>query len=92
MRPSTLGLWMAMAAIDPWDDNRADWRAAEIAAATLVAQGVKKKSGEDVTARDFMRFHTLQEDPDRAEADRQRELHAQIRTVLMNASGHKATQ
>lgn len=61
MRPSTLAAWTAMYAIDPWDDNRADLRAAQIAAAVYGAAGCKKESGDAFIAADFMPYHEVQQ-------------------------------
>jgi len=92
MRPSTLGLWLAMYAIDPWDDNRADLRAGEIAAAVVNVQGGKKQDGTHFLARDFMPYADGQIDQEQVAIERERVLAAHVRAAFMNASGHKANK
>lgn len=90
MRPSTLGMWMALSVIDPWDDNRADLRAGQIAAAAVNAQGATKRDGEPFVPRDFMFYHDVQIDQEELAERQERERVARVRSVLMNVSGHKA--
>jgi hypothetical protein len=90
MRPSTLGMWMALSVIDPWDDNRADLRAGQIAAAAVNAQGATKRDGEPFVPIDFMVYHDAQIDQDALAEQREIKLAAKIRETLMNLSGHKA--
>lgn len=90
MHPRTLGLWRAVHRIDPWDENRADWRAAEIAAATVAAQGATKRDGSHFTPEDFAPYLKLQMDPEelrRLEIEREE---AALMEFLANASGHQA--
>lgn len=90
MHPRTLGLWRALWVIDPQDENRADWRAGEIAAAVLKSQGAKKSDGTYFTPADFVPYVDAQEDP---EERRRRELEreeAQLIAYLERVSGHQA--
>lgn len=79
-----------MDAIDPWDENRADLRAAEIAAATVNAQGCKKSGGGQFKPEDFLLYTKLQQDPEAIERARQADISAKFRAALMNVDGHKA--
>lgn len=83
---------MALYAIDPWDENRADLRAGEIAAAATNAAGAKKFDGSDFVPADFMPYAKLQRDPDELAAERNAQVSAALRTWLMNNSGHKAEE
>lgn len=85
MRPSTLRRWLALYAIDPWDENRADLRAGVIAAAGMEAQGAKKLDGSRFVPSDFTPYAAAQVDPEQEQAA----LSARLRAALMNASGHK---
>jgi len=55
MRRSELALWLALWQRDPWGEQRADLRAANIALVSATA-GLKKKSGEKWEIWDFMPF------------------------------------
>lgn len=92
MRGSVLNRWMAIAAIDPWDENRGDLRAGEIAAATANSQGAKKSSGEHFAPEDFMRFHWAQLDPDELQRQQDEQVSTQLKEWLMNNSGHVASK
>jgi hypothetical protein len=76
MRPAVWTQWQMLHEIDPWDENRADRRAGEIAAATLNAQGAKKTTGEQFTPADFMDYSKLQTDPEDAHKQLSRSLRA----------------
>lgn len=80
MSPRTLGLYAAKWAIDPEDENRADLRAGEIAAAVVSAAGAKKDDGSHFTPEDFAPYLRAQIDPDelacRNEAEREAQLMA----------------
>lgn len=90
MRESTLALWMALAEIDPWDENRADLRAGVLTAATVNAQGAKKWDGSHFSPPDFMRYHELQQDPDELARQRDAEVAEAFRQWLLAHSGHRA--
>lgn len=92
MRASTLTRWAALAEIDPWDDNRADLRAGEVAAASVNVQGAKKWDGAPFAPEDFMRYHVLQQDPDELERQHDAEVSAALRQWLLSNSGHVATK
>lgn len=64
MSPRTLGLYAAKWAIDPEDENRADLRAGEIAAAVVNAAGAKKDDGTHFTPNDFAPYLRAQIDPE----------------------------
>lgn len=64
MSTRTLGLWAAKWQIDPEDDNRADWRAAEIAAAVVNCAGAKKDDGTRFVPEDFTPYVQAQTDPE----------------------------
>lgn len=80
MSPRTLGLYAAKWAIDPEDENRADLRAGEIAAAVVNAAGAKKDDGSHFTPEDFTPYLRAQVDPDelarRVEAENEARLMA----------------
>lgn len=85
-----LGLWAAKWEIDPEDANRADWRAAEIAAAVVNVAGAKKEDGSYFGPSDFVPYIDKQIDP---EERRRREIEsdeAQLMAFFDRASGHKA--
>lgn len=92
MRRSTLGIWAALYAIDPWDDNRADLRAAQIASATVNAQGCKKEDGGHFTPRDFLPYVDAQVDQDALAMEREADISARVVTALMNIDGHRAVR
>jgi hypothetical protein len=71
MRPSTLGLWLGMAEIDPFDGNRADLNAATVASSLMAANGVTTKDGRPFSPADFLPFARVQEP---AEAIEQRQV------------------
>ena len=54
MRPSEFGIWMAMWRISPWDDERADIHAAQIAL-QVSRSGLVKKGG-DWDINDFLPY------------------------------------
>lgn len=56
MRPSTWGLWRALYAIDPWDEQRADLRQAIATAALVQAQGARRVGGGSFSYLDFMPY------------------------------------
>lgn len=90
MSARTLGIWRAYYEIDPWDENRADLRAGEIAAAVAGAAGAKKFDGSFFSPVDFMRYLKLQQDPDELAREHDAQVSASLRQWLLNNSGHKA--
>jgi hypothetical protein len=92
MRPSVLARWLAVYEIDPWDGNRADLRAGEIAAATVNAQGCKKLDGSYFAPEDFMRYARAQREPEALQREVAQDVSAKLRSWLLNNSGHKAAE
>lgn len=90
MRPTTWSMWLAMDAIDPWQENRADARAARTAWAVLAAAGAKREDGSSFDVQDFMPYVDLQVDQEALARERDAEASRQLRAALMNADGHKA--
>lgn len=92
MSPVTLGMWQAMHEIDPFDSNRLDRGLGEVAAAAMLAGGVKKMDGSYFVPSDFMVYREAQLDPDIAAAERDRLVAIRVRQALLAASGHKAKE
>lgn len=90
MSTRTLQLYRALWEIDPQDENRADRRAAMLAAATVNSAGAKKTDGGTFNDWDFLPYVRAQIDPDelrRMEIERDE---AELMAYLEKASGHKA--
>lgn len=92
MSPRTLGMWLALAEIDPWDENRGDLRAGEIAAVVANAAGAKRSDGGFFEAGDFTRYDKFQRDPDELRREHDEKVAAALRAWLDSHSGHKAAR
>lgn len=60
MRPSELGRWVALNAIDPFGESRADLRAGIVASVIANVNRDPKKRSEPFRAQDFMPFQVTQ--------------------------------
>lgn len=54
MRPSELGMWAALYSVDPWDEERADYRAGIVA--STIANVNLRRGAEPLSPHDFMPF------------------------------------
>lgn len=81
LRPSELGLWAALWAIDPWGEDRADLRSGMISSVLANVNRNPKRRSEPFLPMDFMPYRQAEE------ADRKTALSRKARAVLMAAAG-----
>jgi hypothetical protein len=74
MRPSELGLWLALHRVNPWGETRADLRAGIVASVVANANRDRKKKPQPFRPVDFMSYI----DPAEVEAGDQRELQKRL--------------
>ena len=61
--------WLAYYRLEPWDEDRADWRMAQLC--TLVANALRGKSGRRAKVKDFM-WESCAEDRQQTPEDHRR--------------------
>lgn len=79
LRPSELGLWAALWAVDPWDEQRADLRAGVVASVLANVNRDSKRRGTPFRPVDFMPYRQMDDD------ERQRDLSRRLRSALSAA-------
>ena len=80
LRPSELGLWAALYSIDPWGDQRADYRAALGTVILAESNRDQKRRSEPFTTADFMPYAPKPPEKERAKASQ-----AKIPALLLQA-------
>jgi len=75
--------WMEFYQLDPWNEERADFRAAIVAHTVAVANGVKRKGGGEIKLKDFMPEFGTQ-----PKAKQPRQTAGQIKSLFNLAFGH----
>jgi hypothetical protein len=63
MRPDELGMWVAYYGLEPWDEQRADLRAALVATEVHRAMGSKRSDRKPIVMADF-RLYEPEEKPE----------------------------
>lgn len=85
MRPSELGEYLALCAIDDWTRNRGDLQAGIICSVLAEINRDPKKKGDPFKASDFMPYERAQS----TEEQRQQDLSARLRAALTGMGKRK---